>query len=421
MTKKLTTKEFIDKAKIIHKNRYDYSLTKYINTHIRVIITCTKHGEFTQTPHHHLITGGCPKCSKTYRYNTIDFIKKAREIHNNYYNYSKSIYINSKTKIIIICPLHGEFSQIPYHHLKGTKCKKCAYEKNKINSRYTTEEWIKKAKKIHNEKYSYKDSHYIDATTPIKIKCMIHGLFYQKPYIHLQSCGCNKCKYLIHGKKLAYTTKEFIKKATKKHKTQFDYSLVNYTNNRNRIDIICKKHDNIFNQIPKIHLKNNNEGCKVCKSCPECGIWRTMGKLCSYCKDPKDNKLYQKTKEYTIVKYLRDNLEEDFIHDKGIGSANCTDKRYRPDIRFDCINYQLIIEVDEYKHRGSAYSCDQKRMIEILAELGQPCIFLRYNPDNKNSDIEVLLQKVIEYLNIEIEYDHLPWNDYGLYVEYLFY
>lgn len=118
-----------------------------------------------------------------------------------------------------------------------------------------------------------------------------------------------------------------------------------------------------------------------------------------------------------VVKFLKDKLEYDFIHNKSV-SSDCTGTHLFPDILFDCDFYHLIVEIDEHKHRGSNYSCDEKRMYDIIAKLGTPCIFIRYNSDNKNSDENVLLDKINFYLNIE---DIKDWDNYGFKCEYLFY
>lgn len=90
-----------------------------------------------------------------------------------------------------------------------------------------------------------------------------------------------------------------------------------------------------------------------------------------------------------------------------------------PDIRIDCLSYQLIVEIDEFKHRGSRYSCEEQRMRDIIAKLGQPCVFIRYNPDNKKSNINTLETKMNNYLNDIVE--DIQFDDYGLKTEYLFY
>lgn len=120
-----------------------------------------------------------------------------------------------------------------------------------------------------------------------------------------------------------------------------------------------------------------------------------------------------------VVNFLKQNLpDNNFIHNKSIGTE-CTNNHLFPDILFKCGHYNLIVEVDEFKHRGSAYACDEKRMYDIIANTGFPCIFIRYNPDNKLSDKNVLLQLVTKYLNLDI--DETIWNDVGFKVDYLFY
>ena len=126
MSKKLTTEEFIEKAKQIHGDKYDYSKVEYKNCEEKVCIICPIHGEFLQTPNSHLNGNGCSKCAKCYHYTTEDFIDKAKQIHNNKYDYSKSIYNGIFKKICIVCPEHGEFWQTPKNHLKGSGCPKCA-------------------------------------------------------------------------------------------------------------------------------------------------------------------------------------------------------------------------------------------------------------------------------------------------------
>ena len=115
---------FIEKSKEIHGDRYNYSLVKYKNVHDKVCIICPEHGEFWQTPHHHLDGFGCKKCSNNFLDRDM-FINKAIEIHGVKYDYSKVVYKNNRTKVCIICPEHGEFWQTPNSHLNGRGCKMC--------------------------------------------------------------------------------------------------------------------------------------------------------------------------------------------------------------------------------------------------------------------------------------------------------
>lgn len=136
MPKKVTTESFIQKANIIHNNKYDYSLVEYINSSTKVKIICKEHGIFEQTPDSHSRKRGCPKCAAKRRAKTQStglhlFIEKAKSVHGDKYNYSLVEYTNNSSKIKIVCKKHGEFKQSPYKHLKGQGCPNC---KNKTTS-----------------------------------------------------------------------------------------------------------------------------------------------------------------------------------------------------------------------------------------------------------------------------------------------
>lgn len=130
MPKVISTEEFIERAKEIHHGKYNYDKTKYLSSNTEVIITCPVHGDFLQKPHVHLLGCGCPQCGlqlakDKMSLGLLEFLKRANEVHNNYYDYSKVNYINSETKVIIICPIHGEFEQTPSNHLRGQGCPGC--------------------------------------------------------------------------------------------------------------------------------------------------------------------------------------------------------------------------------------------------------------------------------------------------------
>ncbi|MEE3416938.1 MAG: hypothetical protein VZR53_16420, partial [Prevotella sp.] len=150
---KYTTDIFIEKAREIHADKYDYSKVNYVNNSMKVTIICPEHGEFEQTPANHLCGKGCLLCGRKQTINkrssnTENFIIKAKEIHGDKYDYSKVNYVNNSTKVTIICPEHGEFEQTPASHLRGSGCPKCAIIQNADRCRMTTEEFINKAKEI---------------------------------------------------------------------------------------------------------------------------------------------------------------------------------------------------------------------------------------------------------------------------------
>ena len=130
MPKKVTTKDFINRANKIHNNKYNYTKVDYNNSKTKIKIICKVHGIFEQRPDIHLSNKGCPKCANNKKATTIkDFINKANKVHDNKYDYSLVDYKNNKIKIIIICPTHGEFYQNPNDHLQGRGCPKCANNK----------------------------------------------------------------------------------------------------------------------------------------------------------------------------------------------------------------------------------------------------------------------------------------------------
>lgn len=159
-------------------NYYDYSLVEYINQRTFVNIICPIHGIFKQIPKDHLKGCGCIKCSGKNKKSLDEFIKEGKLIHEDKYDYSKVEYINNSTKVIIICPIHGEFYQTPKIHLtKMCGCPKCG-EIKRVNSRRNDfDELIEKFKIIHNNKYDYPKQEYINIFTKIKIICKKHGEF----------------------------------------------------------------------------------------------------------------------------------------------------------------------------------------------------------------------------------------------------
>lgn len=184
-TRTNTTEEFIKESSIIHNNFYDYSKVVYEGKDKKVCIICPKHGEFWQTPHNHLGGHGCIKCknekqSQNYKDTLETFIEKARKTHGNKYDYSKVNYIDSQTKICIICPEHGEFWQKPNNHIHGWGCAKCSGMLKK-----TTEEFINASKEKFGDKYSYEKTKYISNKKRLILTCKEHGDFSVYPNLHL--------------------------------------------------------------------------------------------------------------------------------------------------------------------------------------------------------------------------------------------
>ena len=224
MAKKKTTEQFIEDAKKIHGDKYDYSKVEYINNHTKVLIICPKHGEFPQTPNDHLDGCGCKDCweerrGDAVRKTTEQFIEDAKKVHCDKYDYSLVEYKNSNTPVKII---HKEcervFKQKPSNHLDGCGCIYCYGTPKK-----TTEQFIEDARKVHGDKYDYSLVEYVNNKTEVKIICPIHGVKIQTPLQHLTTCGCPDC---APNKKLTF--EEFVDKARKVHGDKYDYSKEDY-------------------------------------------------------------------------------------------------------------------------------------------------------------------------------------------------
>lgn len=227
---KMTTKEFINKSNIIHNNKYEYNNVKYIDSKTNVIITCPKHGDFKQRPDGHLCGKGCNKCSiESLKLGLEEFIIKSNKAHNNKYNYNKAIYINAYTKIIITCPKHGDFSQMPGEHIRGRGCSECSF----VKRRSSNQEFIDKANQKHNNKYSYNKTDYFNAKTHVVITCLKHGDFKQNAHLHLMGRGCPKCIGTYHEELCRLIMFEILGKEFYKFKQK---TLVNSRNRRLELD-----------------------------------------------------------------------------------------------------------------------------------------------------------------------------------------
>lgn len=236
---KTTNEKFINAAIKKHGNRYDYSKVEYVHNRAPIEIICPIHGKFSMEPRNHLRSNsGCNKCKLNLRLTNNEFIKKGKETHGGKYDYSKVEYKNKNSKLIIICPIHGEFEQIARNHIMdGNGCQKCANEKVSESQSLGLDMFIKKSKNIHGDKYDYSLVDYKTNTDRVKIICNIHGEFEQRPVEHLRGCNCPKCKeskgekiireYLIENK-IAYIIQHKFPDCRNKNELPFDFYLPKY-------------------------------------------------------------------------------------------------------------------------------------------------------------------------------------------------
>ena len=197
MSRLSNKEEFVEKARKVHGDRYDYSKVDYVNNHTKVCIICREHGEFWQRPSKHLSGQGCPKCSGTFHSNTDEFVEKSKKIHGDRYDYSKVEYVNNRVKVRLLCREHGEFTVTPHNHLKGRGCPICANETRRLKKIKSTEGFIDDAKLVHGDKYNYSKTLYTKAREEVTIICPKHGEFRQRADAHLYGNGCPICQYYV--------------------------------------------------------------------------------------------------------------------------------------------------------------------------------------------------------------------------------
>ena len=157
-------------------DKYDYAKSIYRSAKATVAIGLPRSRcDFQQSAYAHARLGsGCPRCSGKGQ-DTADFIDRARVAHGKLYDYSKTRYVRNKDKVVITCAKHGDFEQLPYGHLSGKGCRKCAYENNAILQPISSAEFVRRACIIHDSKYVYSNVEYVNGRTKVKIVCPDHG------------------------------------------------------------------------------------------------------------------------------------------------------------------------------------------------------------------------------------------------------
>ena len=280
--RRLTTEEFIRRAKIIHKNKYKYGSVVYVNSKTKVKIFCNTHNEFfMMTPDTHLYKrSDCPKCSNELRgknktRSNSDFIKSMKEKYGDQFTYENTNYTGNKNPIIITCKIHGDFERTPVNLLSGRGCKKCIKE----NERKKLEDkFIRRAKEINGDKNDYSQVHYVGDKTNVKIICNIHGQFFQTPSKHIyRRDDCPKCGIIKNGNSQRKTTEQFIKESKAIFKDEngddlLGYDKCIYTGSKNDVELYCKKHKEYFKIVPMAHTGKHKQ------SCPKCSL-ESQGKI----------------------------------------------------------------------------------------------------------------------------------------------
>ena len=433
MSKKLTTEEFIAKARRVHGDKYDYSKVEYINSRTKVCIICPEHGEFWQVGGEHLRGQGCVKCSGREIFNQEDFLKKCFEVHGDKYDYSKTIYKNNKEKVTVICKEHGEFKILPSQHLRYGGCPACRKEKS--FKKITHDEFIEKAQQLHGDKYDYSQIpdviYYYDEI--ITIGCPIHGYFTTTAYLHIdKKRGCKKCN------SRGLSTDEWIERFRNVHGDKYDYSEFVYDKNNSKSKIICKKHG-VFYQTPSKHVSG--------QGCPKCGLNRLHDLNCRTTEQfiEEAKAIHGDKYDYSKVNYVNNHTLVTIICPKhgeykqqptthlcqGSGCKKCATENDTPrkrDTKESFIEKARKVHGDKYDYAKVNYTDSYTPVIITCPEHGDfsqiPNSHLngRGCPKCGNHKTELLICNILNNLNIPYVYDQpQPWLTYKGYQRLDFY
>ena len=262
--KRLTLEEFIDRGNKCHNNKYNYSKATLVDTSSTVIVICPEHGEFkVNAKRHYSESSGCPSCTNYIKNDHNKFIERARLIHGDKYDYSKSIYVASSKKLKIICPLHGEFEVTPSLHYGPRKvgCTACSGKRKLTNS-----DFIERSKAIHGDIYQYENTRYEASNKKVTIICPTHGDFSIRASDHIggPKRGCIECKKLNSSSTYngVMTTGKFIELSKKVHGNKYIYDKSAYITAKKKITITCPEHGD-FSMLPSSHY-SRNQGCSAC-------------------------------------------------------------------------------------------------------------------------------------------------------------
>jgi ssDNA-binding Zn-finger/Zn-ribbon topoisomerase 1 len=269
MAKKLNSTEVYELIIKVHGDKYDLSEFEYVNRRTKFILKCKQHGSWFTSLDQINRGQGCPVCGKSNaankrRVSYEDFLKQAKQVHGNKYNYCKEYFTKISAKTKIHCSIHGDFEQMADAHIRqASGCPECGFINQVEKRKMSSEDFILKSKAVHGNKYNYSKVDYKNNRKPIIVICLDHGEFYPAPGNFLSGSGCPKCSIIEQHENQKKSVDDFINDSIKVHGDKYDYSRVKYNGGKVFVEIICKKHG-VFRQTPNNHQRGN--GCPSCNS-----------------------------------------------------------------------------------------------------------------------------------------------------------
>ena len=279
----ITTEQWIEKARKVHGQKYDYSKTKYLNAKVKVIVTCPDHGDFEINPSNHIqpsLKRGCKGCSggkfsnwdnAQKRLSQDSFIKRVSYAAPLNLDFSKAIYRGLKKTVTVVCKLHGEFEAWPSNLFSGQNCSECASAIGGKKRRLSSKDIKERITQRFGKKYIIDQSSIKMATEPVRLKCSKHGWFDGLIGNLISSSGCPKCTHekttILRSRSQTLSKEKLIARFRSIHGNFYDYSKTEPEGTQSSVLINCKKHGE-FPQRVYSHLEG--------KGCPSCGAERKI-------------------------------------------------------------------------------------------------------------------------------------------------
>lgn len=192
---------------------------------------------------------------------TEKFIEESKAKFGNAYTYDDTVYLGATTKVTIKYHMHGDFSQLPGHHLKSNGCPKCSLISKSNKQVKSVEKFIEEATIVHGGLYDYSKVNYTKNYNKITIICKVHGEFQQAAATHLNGSGCQECASIKSSVEQVKSKDRFILEANEKHKYKYLYKDLTYTNAKEKVVVTCRDHGN-FSVQANSHLQGS--GCPQC-------------------------------------------------------------------------------------------------------------------------------------------------------------
>jgi len=385
MAKRMTTQQFIEKAKSVHGDRYDYTRVIYLSSKSKVIITCVEHGDYQQQPTSHLMGYGCARCAGVLPPTTEEFIQEAKNVHGDTYDYSKVEYENRQTKVKIYCRTHGQFLQSPAEHIMGYGCQKCGHEYNPDERQALICKFLERCEILYKGKYLYHKMVYTSRMSKINIVCMDHGDFEQTANDHASGhSGCPGCRRTSGS-----YTKEWIERAIEVHNGRYDYSITSYSSSKEKLLVNCRDHGH-FSILPNNHLAGGG--------CPKCSVYSQDNFITDA------NLIHGNKYDYSNVEYVSGLTKVKIkcpthglfcqtpnSHTQGSGCPSCSKTISKPEVAWlDSLNIpddpdhrQVPIRISSKLYRVDGLDPDSKTVYEFHGDFfhGNPA---QYRPEDVN-------------------------------------